>query len=120
MAMTTKYSWQNLGTKMDKKTLKDAHDHSNDTKSEFYKSKNAGCFSCEKIFKPEEVIDWISGDFCAECPYCGIDSVIGDSSGYAITPEFLEEMNEHWLGGHKRFTDEQRKKNKAEFYNQSS
>jgi acetone carboxylase gamma subunit len=34
----------------------------------------------------------------ALCPYCGIDSVIGDKSGFPITKEFLEKMYQHWFG----------------------
>lgn len=30
-------------------------------------------------------------------PYCHIDSVIGDTSGFPITPEFLREMNKRWF-----------------------
>ena len=28
---------------------------------------------------------------------CDIDSVIGDSSGFPITKEFLKKMNEYWF-----------------------
>jgi hypothetical protein len=33
----------------------------------------------------------------ARCPRCGIDSVIGDKSDFAITVEFLTEMRAHWF-----------------------
>jgi len=33
----------------------------------------------------------------AVCAKCGIDSVIGELSGFPITPEFLEKMNRCWF-----------------------
>lgn len=72
-----------------------------------------GCFYCLSIFSPSEIHRWIkhkkpvkTGKFdewiidehlTAFCPYCGIDSVIGESSGYPITKDFLEKMNERWF-----------------------
>ena len=35
-----------------------------------------------------------NGKKTAWCPFCGIDAVIGDASGYEITEELLKEMNE--------------------------
>lgn len=32
-----------------------------------------------------------------DLPYCGIDSVIGEHSGYPITREFLEQMRQYWF-----------------------
>ena len=34
----------------------------------------------------------------ALCPSCGIDSVIGDASGFPITEEFLVAMEARWFG----------------------
>ena len=57
-----------------------------------------GCFSCLKIFDSREITEWIlDGDETAVCPYCEIDSVIGESSGYPITEEFLRKMYDHWM-----------------------
>ena len=73
-------------------------------------SRSCGCFRCLSIFSPEEISDWIiernffDADWkrdelsTARCPYCGTDSVIGDSSGFAITTEFLGEMEKYWFG----------------------
>ena len=52
---------------------------------------------------PKEIKEWVSGDAdwtktdTALCPKCGVDAVIGESSGYPITKEFLKEMNEYWF-----------------------
>lgn len=81
----------------------DALQFSNNHKAELEKDTKCGCFSCLKIFDPKEIVDWIIADNpcdrlgTAICPYCGIDSVIGESSGYPVTEEFLKLMNEYWF-----------------------
>ena len=37
------------------------------------------------------------GSYTAWCPYCGIDSIIGEAEGYEITPELLAEMKKQWF-----------------------
>ncbi len=83
--------------------------------------KVCGCFYCLSVFSPKEiknclkekrpiekskflngdvvVKDWeYSEEQTALCPFCEIDSVIGESCGYPITREFLSGMNEYWFG----------------------
>lgn len=57
-----------------------------------------GCFSCLTIFHPDRIRNWIpdAQDETAICPYCNSDSVLGESSGFPITPEFLGAMKEFW------------------------
>ena len=75
-----------------------AHHFCSNHKDELVKDKICGCFSCLKIFSPDEIEMWLNDSKgTAICPYCGIDSVIGESSGYSITKEFLKEMQEYWL-----------------------
>jgi len=57
-----------------------------------------GCYYCETIFAPSEITEWCRESLRGEartaiCPHCGIDTVIGESSGYPITPEFLKSMH---------------------------
>lgn len=33
----------------------------------------------------------------AFCPYCSIDSVIGESAGFPLTKEFLDAMHDYWF-----------------------
>ena len=63
------------------------------------KDNKCGCFYCLNIFHPSEIEEWLDCDIghTALCPYCGIDSVIGESSGYPITKEFLSKMNKQWF-----------------------
>ena len=74
-----------------------AHKHSLCHRSSIMKDKKCGCFYCLKIFSPTEILDWIDDNNTAICPYCGIDSVIGESCGYPITTNFLNDMNSHWF-----------------------
>lgn len=84
--------------------LKLGHRFSSNHKPELENDRKCGCFYCLKIFDPAEIDEWIFADNpcdkrgTAICPHCGIDSVIGESSGLPITEEFLREMNEEWFG----------------------
>ena len=56
-------------------------------------------FSCCEIFPPSEITDYLPDEPpTALCPYCHIDAVIGDASGFPITDEFLTEMKRRWFG----------------------
>lgn len=76
----------------------EAHKHSSNHKSQLSNDNICGCFYCLAIFNPKDITEWIK-DYSgtAVCPYCGIDSVIGESSGFPITKEFLEKMKLHWF-----------------------
>ena len=82
-----------------KKKLIEAHKYSASNREVQEKSVLCGCFYCLKRFPPTEIKDWIwdKGGETALCPFCGIDSVLGDSSGYPITEEFLSRMKEYWF-----------------------
>lgn len=79
----------------------DAHEHSVNHRKEIAVSKVCGCFACTNIFPPSKIWEWIETDTdeFAMCPYCGIDAVIGDESGYTITRDFLSQMNRYWFDG---------------------
>ena len=79
--------------------LRQAHDCSIRNKRQLEQSKLCGCFSCCEIFPPSEITDYISDEEpTAECPYCHIDAVIGDASGFPITEDFLRKMMHRWFG----------------------
>ncbi len=76
----------------------EAHTYSINHKSKILKDKKCGCFYCLKIFSPTEITDWIEDEKgTAICPHCGIDAVIGESSGFSITEEFLLKMKNYWF-----------------------
>lgn len=78
--------------------LKSAHQHSINHRQEVEQSDICGCFHCTKIYPPTEIKDWLEDKAgTALCPYCGVDAVIGDKSGYPITEEFLTQMRKHWF-----------------------
>ena len=85
----------------------EAHKHCRNHRQEVLSSKVCGCFYCQEMFHPDEIIDWVdppkgetvtneNGE-TALCPKCTIDSVIGDASGYMITYLLLENMNRLWF-----------------------
>ena len=83
-----------------------AHDFSTGHRKRLLQDRKCGCFYCLKIFAPKEIRNWIEDvGGTAICPYCGIDSVIGEHSGYPITREFGFERSqyqhmENFLCGH--------------------
>ena len=74
-----------------------AHRFSSHHRKELVKDKICGCFYCLKIYNPPEITDWCDNENTAICPYCGIDSVIGESSGFPITEQFLNGMHKEWF-----------------------
>jgi hypothetical protein len=86
-----------MGVKIMEDYIK-AHKYSSNHKDQLLKDEKCGCFFCLAIFNPKEILEWIEDKAgTATCPYCDIDSIIGESSGYPITKEFLEKMNTYWF-----------------------
>lgn len=82
--------------------LEEAHKYSSNHRKELENDYQCGCFYCQTIFSPVEIKEWLGkeeGDpgGTALCPSCGIDSVIGESSGFEITPMFLNAMYKYWF-----------------------
>ena len=82
---------------MEQYDLEKAHEYSSYHKAELEKDNICGCFFCLKIYNPTEIEEWTDGGKTAICPKCDIDSVIGESSGFPITKEFLITMNKKWF-----------------------
>ena len=61
-----------------------------------------GCYYCQAIYSPSEITDedWIQDAHgrTVLCPRCGIDAVIGDTSGIPIRKDVLEEIHENKFG----------------------
>ena len=79
-----------------------AHEHSIFNKKEILKSKFCGCFYCLKVYQATEIVEWTDNDNLkgetALCSFCGIDSVIGDSSGFPISDNtFLQQMHTYYF-----------------------
>lgn len=73
--------------------LQEAHSRSFKNKPGLMLSKNCGCFYCLKIYDTKQIINWTDEEETALCFYCGVDTVIGDSTGFPVEdPDFLKEM----------------------------
>ena len=77
-----------------------AHKFSFRNRALLEKDSLCGCFNCKKTFSPDQILDWLDEDETALCPFCYIDSVIGESSGFPITEEFLEGMRRYYFSPH--------------------
>jgi hypothetical protein len=74
-----------------------AHRHSIRHREEIERSDTCGCFYCLELFPPATIAKWVDEGVTARCPRCGIDSVLGNASGYPLTEEFLRRMKAHWF-----------------------
>jgi hypothetical protein len=74
-----------------------AHQHASNHREEIEASARCGCFNCVTVFAPGEIGEWVDEGKTALCPYCGIDSVIGTSSGVPMTIGFLRCMRNEWF-----------------------
>ena len=81
--------------------LANVHRRSIRHREEILSSKACGCFYCIALFAPAEIRDWIDEERgvgqTALCPHCGIDSVVGDGSGFEIGEFLLRRMNKRFF-----------------------
>ena len=82
--------------------LEAAHRHCASHRAQVLASAICGCFYCSAEFKPEEILDWVDEDAngvgrTALCPRCGIDAVLGSSSGLTIDSVLLKRMHAYWF-----------------------
>lgn len=82
-----------------RKMTEDAHKYSMSNEYLVKQSSVCGCFSCGKVFPPEEIEDWASdkGGRTAICPHCFTDTVLPDSCPYQISPAFIKKMYKRWF-----------------------
>ena len=85
-------------------------------KSHIKRSKKCGCYYCMNIFSPDEIKEWVDPkNNTALCPYCEIDSVLGDDAkDFELNEEFLKMMHDYWFKGDKSWKL-YKKENKDEF-----
>ena len=86
-----------------------AHKHCSGNRVAISQSSLCACFYCLKTFPGEAIQTWwdqpqdaVNGEealgMTAVCPFCGIDSVLGDQCGYELSEEFLKKMEQFWFG----------------------
>ncbi len=56
-----------------------------------------GCFYCKRTFLPTAILDWVDDEGTALCPFCGIDSVVPESSEIELTQQLLDDMHAYWF-----------------------
>lgn len=82
---------------MSKSDILKAYEYSSRHRALLEQGDTCGCFDCLAIFPSAEITEWIDeGSGTAVCPYCYNDTVIGESSGFPITKDFLQRMKNHW------------------------
>ena len=81
----------------DRHMLEDLHSYSANNKDLISNSRICHCFHCKRQFEPSEIVRYLEGEDTALCPYCGIDSVIPDSTEYELTSDTLDKMNKYWF-----------------------
>lgn len=67
---------------------------------EILRDKKCVCIYCKKEFDYKDIVDYISDSdgLTAECPYCGIDSVLPkEYDGYVVTKEDLDKLYEEYF-----------------------
>lgn len=79
-----------------------AHDAARYNRQALEKDGKCGCFYCLKLFALSEIEEWCpeaedGEEVTAICPYCGIDAIIPESSGFPLTLKFLKIMNKRWF-----------------------
>ena len=65
-------------------------------------STQCGCFHCLRTFESKDIKEWTDNNETALCPYCGIDSVLGNKNPFCedmdfSTGKFLKEMQVCWF-----------------------
>ncbi len=68
-------------------------------RDDLMRSVSCGCYSCESILLANSITDWKleeDGGMTAICPFCGKETIVGDSSVYPMKKIFLQEMKEFW------------------------
>jgi hypothetical protein len=88
-----------VATKEDERRVVQAHKHSSQHRAEILRSVNCGCFYCVETFSTGSIEYWTDEDQTAICPLCGIDSVLGDASGFSVQTDFLSQMRKYWFTG---------------------
>lgn len=71
-----------------------AHEYCYNHKLLIKASKMCGCFYCEKLFRPRQIIEWIDKGQTALCCFCKVDSVLPSFWGFT-NQDFLNEMNKY-------------------------
>ena len=71
-----------------------AHEFTMDNYQMLFAKQECVCIYCKKRFMSNEIKDYTySKSGVALCPFCEIDSVIGEYSGFELSKEFIDKMH---------------------------
>ena len=87
--------------KYTKEQYPDIYKHTKNNELDILRSKNCSCLFCRQTFNARKVSEWTSGknnQMSAICPECGMDTLVGDASGYVFGIEDLKEINHEYFG----------------------
>lgn len=78
--------------------LIDAHSYTRENAYSLFLKQECVCIYCKKRFDSSQIIEQtILHGGSSLCPYCEIDSVIGEISGYDLNDKFIEVMYEYFF-----------------------
>ena len=77
--------------------LKMAHGHSFKNRVEIENSGLCVCFNCKSAHFSILVRQYVDSGETALCPGCSVDTLIGDASGFDLTPAFVQAMHTYWF-----------------------
>ena len=92
-----------MGTYSINKYLEAAHENCFENGAAIKKRiQPCGCFFCGRIYSSEDFSPMsfnteFSGKETAFCPFCGVDAVLCEDSGFPITKDFLTAMHRKYF-----------------------
>lgn len=57
----------------------------------------AGCYHCCKLFPISEIKKYTDEGKTCICPFCDIDSVVGNMCGFELTEETIKKGHDFWF-----------------------
>jgi NAD-dependent SIR2 family protein deacetylase len=60
-------------------------------------SLKVGCMYCGKIYESKEIVEYTDNQKTCICPYCHVDAIIADKSGYELNEKSLESAHNYWF-----------------------
>ena len=80
--------------------LKSIHSHTALNREELKNSSLCWCISCLGSFPPSMIDDWTDEGNTAICPFCSVDAIVGNASGFNLTPQLLRTLNKKYFMGY--------------------
>ncbi len=74
--------------------------HTKDNEIDILRSKKCSCLFCRQSYDARKVSEWNNEEkrISAICPECGMDTVVGDASGFNLDHDTLKAINQAYYG----------------------